>query len=463
MGRQHPFRRPRLQPADREIFRLAVPAFAALVAEPLYLLADSAIVGHLGTPQLAALGLAGAALVTVVSLCVFLAYGTTASVARRVGAGDLAGALREGVDGVWLAVVLGVAAVAVGVPLAGPVVSALGATPTVEPYAVTYLRISVLGIPAMLVALAATGVLRGLQDTRSPMIVAIGGYAANVVLNVALVYGAGMGIAGSAWGTVLAQLGAAVAYVAVVVRGARRHGVDLAPRLSGLRSVGRAGVPLLVRTFTLRAALLLMTYVAARQGDVALAAHQVAFTLWSLLALALDAVAIAGQSIVGKALGAGDVAGTRLATRRMKGWGIVAGVVLGVLLAALRPAYAPLFSPDPAVQQALASVVLVAALLQPLNGVVFALDGVLIGAGDGAYLARAGVVTFLVFAPMAYAVLVTSGGLIWLWVALGGFMGTRLVTLLVRERGDTWLRVGVTASAGRAGATVRTARQRKRT
>jgi putative MATE family efflux protein len=183
-------------PADREILRLAVPAFAALVAEPLYLLADSAIVGHLGTAQLAALGIAGAALVTVVSLCVFLAYGTTASVARRLGAGDLRGALQQGVDGIWLALLIGAVAVVLGEALTPVVVDALGASPAVAPYARTYLRIGLLGVPAMLVALAATGVLRGLQDTRTPLVVAGVGYAANVVLSVALVYGAGWGSPG---------------------------------------------------------------------------------------------------------------------------------------------------------------------------------------------------------------------------------------------------------------------------
>ena len=429
-------------PADREILRLAVPAFAALVAEPLYLLADSAIVGHLGTPQLAALGLAGSALVTVVSLSVFLAYGTTAAVARRLGAGDLRGALQHGVDGMWLAVAIGAVAVTAGLPLARVVVNALGASATVEPHAATYLRIGLLGVPAMLLTLAATGVLRGLQDTRTPLIVAVAGYAANVALNLLFVYGFGWGIAGSAWGTVLAQTGAAAAYVLVVLRGARRHGAPLRPDLRGIQTAGRAGVPLLVRTMTLRVALLLLTYVAAHQGDVALAAHQVAFTLWTLLALALDAVAIAGQALVGRALGAGDVGGTRAMTRRMMTWGVASGLALGAVVVLLRPAYVPLFTPDPAVRDQLAAVLVVAAVFQPLAGVVFVLDGVLIGAGDGRYLAWAGVLTLLVFAPLAGLVLALDAGLVALWMAFGGFMLARLVTLLARERAGAWLVVG---------------------
>ena len=243
----------------------------------------------------------------------------------------------------------------------------------------------------MLLVLAATGVLRGLQDTRTPMVAATVGAVANVVLNLALVYGAGLGIAGSALGTDLAQLGMAVALAAVVVRGARRHGVSGRPHGAGIRAAATVGVPLLVRTLTLRAALLVATYVAAAAGTVAVAAHQVAFTVWTLLALALDAVAIAGQAIVGRALGAGDAEGARAATRRMMQWGIVSGVLLAVVLILVRAAFVPLFTDDAEVRALLSSVLVVAALFQPVSGVVFALDGVLIGAGDGRYLALAGV------------------------------------------------------------------------
>ena len=201
-------------------------------------------------------------------------------------------------------------------------------------------------------------------------------------------------------------------------------------------------MPLIVRTATLRAALLAMTYVATSVGTVAVAAHQVAFTIWLLLALALDAVAIAGQAIVGRCLGAGDVAAARAATRRMIEWGVAAGVLLAVVVVALRAAYVPLFTPDPDVRTLLASVLLVGAVFQPVAGVVFALDGILIGAGDGRYLAWAGVVTLVVFLPLAGLVLVTDAGLVALWWAFNGFLLARLVTLVLRWRGDTWLVTG---------------------
>lgn len=429
---------------DREILRLAVPAFGALVAEPLFLLADSAIVGHLGTPQLAGLGVAGALLGTSVSVCVFLAYGTTASVARRVGSGDLRGAVAQGVDGIWLALGLGVAIAAALLVAGGTLLAAFGTSAQATPYALTYLHVSLPGVPAMLVVLAATGVLRGLQDTRTPLVVAAVGFAANIGLNLLLVYGAGLGIAGSALGTVVAQAGMAAAFLVVVVRGARREEASLRPDLPGIRAAGRAGVPLLVRTVTLRIALLLATYVATAAGTVAIAAHQVAFTIWTFLALMLDAVAIAGQAIVGRYLGASDVPGTRAATRRMVEWGFWSGVLLGVVLLTLRAAFVPLFTEDPAVRSLLADVLVVAAVAQPVCGIVFALDGVLIGAGDGRYLAWAGVATLAVFAPLALLVLAVDGGLVELWWAFDAFLVARLVTLVPRWRGEAWLVTGAT-------------------
>ncbi|MDF1604420.1 MATE family efflux transporter [Nocardioides sp. YIM 152315] len=434
---------------DREILRLAVPAFLALVAEPMFLLADAAIVGHLGTLPLAGLGIAAAVLQTVIGLCVFLAYGTTAGVARHLGAGDLRGAIAQGVDGLWLAVLIGAAVTVVGVPLAGPVVRLFGASADVADPATTYLRIALLGTTPLLLMLAATGVLRGLQDTRTPLVVAVGGNALNVVLNLLLVYPAGLGIAGSALGSVLAQVASAAAFVVVVVRAARRHGAALRPDLPGIRAASRAGAPLVVRTITLRAAILVTTYAVtvgavADDQEVDLATHQLAMTLWTFLAFALDAIAIAAQALTGRLLGAGDVTGTRETTDRMVRWGAWSGVVTGVLLAAASPWLGRLFTGDDAVRDLLVPVLIVAALGQPVAGVVFVLDGVLIGAGDGRYLARAGLVTLVAYAPVALALAALSAGLVAIWVAFCTvFMGARLVVLVHRARGDAWLVTGV--------------------
>ncbi|MDT0389216.1 MATE family efflux transporter [Streptomyces dubilierae] len=429
---------------DREIVALAVPAFGALVAEPLFLLADTAIVGHLGTAQLAGLGVASALLMTAVSVFVFLAYATTAAVARRVGAGDLQAAIRQGMDGIWLALLLGAAVVAVALPTAPHLVSLFGASEAAAPYATTYLRISVLGIPAMLVVLAATGVLRGLQDTRTPLYVAVAGFVANGALNAGLVYGADLGIAGSAWGTVIAQCGMAVVYLVVVLRGARKHGASLRPDAAGIRASAQAGVPLLVRTLSLRAILMIATAVAARLGDADIAAHQIILSLWSLLAFALDAIAIAGQAIIGRYLGAGDAQGARDACRRMVEWGIAVGVVLGVLVVITRPVFLPLFSSDPAVKDVALPALVIVALSQPISGIVFVLDGVLMGAGDGPYLAWAMLVTLAVFTPAALLVPVLGGGLTALWATMTLMMTVRMLTLWLRTRSGRWIVTGAT-------------------
>ena len=429
---------------DREIVALAVPAFGALVAEPLFVMADSAIVGHLGTAQLAGLGIASALLTTAVSVFVFLAYATTAAVARRVGAGDLQAAVRQGMDGIWLALLLGTAVIAFVLPLAPGIVDVFGASATAAPYATTYLRISSLGIPAMLVVLAATGVLRGLQNTRTPLYVAVAGFIANAGLNAALVYGVGLGIAGSAWGTVIAQCGMAAVYLTVVVRGARRHGASLRPDTAGIRASAQAGAPLLVRTLSLRAILMIATAVAARLGDADIAAHQIVLSLWSLLAFALDAIAIAGQAVIGRYLGADDAVGAREACRRMVQWGIATGVVLGLLVIAARPLFLPLFTGDPTVKDTALPALLIVAFSQPISGVVFVLDGVLMGAGDGRYLAGAMVLTLAVFAPAALLVPAFGGGLTALWGAMTLMMAVRMLTLWLRARSGRWIVTGAT-------------------
>ncbi|MDE0777298.1 MAG: MATE family efflux transporter [Nocardioides sp.] len=443
---RHPARSDQAQAQDRAIVRLAVPAFLALVAEPLFLLADAAVVGRLGTPQLAGLGIAAVVLQTLVGVCVFLAYGTTAGVARRLGAGNLRGALTQGIDGLWLAVLLGAVLTPLGWFLTEPLVGAFGATVEVTGYAADYLRVAVLGITPLLLMLAATGVLRGLQDTRTPLVVAVVGNLLNIALNVALVYGAGLGISGSALGSVIAQALSALALVAVVVRAARREGSSLRPDGRGVRAAGRAGLPLVVRTLTLRAALLVTTYavsLGAAGGATEIATHQLAMTLWGFLAFVLDAIAIAAQALTGRMLGAGDRAGARAVTGRMVRWGVVSGVVTGVAIAASSPFLGALFTADEAVRSLLVPVLVVAALGQPAAGIVFVLDGVLIGAGDGAYLAWAGLAVLVVYAPVVLLVAAVGGGLVALWVVFVAlFMGGRLVTLVRRDRGEAWLVTG---------------------
>ncbi len=459
---------------DRRILSLAVPALGALVAEPLFVIIDSAMVGHLGATSLAGLSLASTVLTTVVGLFVFLAYATTATTSRLFGAGDRGGGLRAGVDGLWLATLLGAAAALLLWSTAPWVTGALGADGEVARASVAYLRASAPGLPGMLLVFAATGTLRGLLDTRTPFVVATAGAVLNVGLNATFLYVVGMGVAGSGLGTAITQTLMAVALVLPVVLTARTQGVSLAPRCTGLGASLGAGAPLLVRTLTLRVAVLATVWAATALGEVPLAAHQVVTSLWTFTAFCLDALAIAAQALIGTALGQADAAagGGRVedgaeplpagsgqpapvpsrepslpidaVLRRSLAWGVGTGAVTGVLLAALSPWLPRVFTSDPQVVAAVAPVLLVTASALPVAGAVFLFDGVLMGAGDGVYLAKAGVVTLVPYLPLALAVHSRwpaggAAGLVWLWAAFAWvFMGARLVTTGLRARSDAW-------------------------
>ncbi|MGO4537050.1 MATE family efflux transporter [Leifsonia sp. 2MCAF36] len=435
------------RPVDREILRLAVPALGALVAEPIFLLADSAMVGHLGVDPLAGLGIASAILQTVVGLMVFLAYSTTPAVARRLGAGDERGAVAAGVDGCWLALVLGVVLAAAGWAASPFLVELFGASPGVTSQAAQYLTLSMLGLPAMLLVYAATGLLRGLQDTRTPLAVAVAGFAANIVLNYLFIYVAGLGIAGSALGTVAAQWAMVLVYAGIVARHAHRVGARLLPHHAGIGRSARAGGWLLVRTASLRAAMLLAVFAATQQGPDELAAFQVTMTVFATLAFALDALAIAAQALIGKGLGEGDLESVRAVLRRCIQWGIRAGIVLGLLTVALSPFAAALFTNDASVAALLPLSLAIVGVGAPLGGYVFVLDGVLIGAGDARYLALTGLLNVAVFVPLAAAAAAWGGhdaaGLAALTAAFAlGYLGARAVTLGLRARGRVWMRAG---------------------
>ncbi|WP_423182836.1 MATE family efflux transporter [Arthrobacter sp. NyZ413] len=439
--------RPAAPSNTREILRLAVPAFGALIAEPLFLLADSAIVGHLGVPQLAGVGLASTLLYTAVGLMVFLAYSTTPAVARAIGDGKLGKALASGRDGVWLALLLGAVLAVAGFLAAEPLVGLLGADGEVRGYAVEYLRWSMPGLVAMLLIFAGTGVLRGLQDTRTPLVVATAGFAVNIGLNWFLVYSAHLSVAGSAIGTSIAQWAMAAVYLVMVGRNARRHGVSLRPDWRGIRTMTSVGSWLMLRTLSLRLAILATVFVVTAQGSVNLAAHQLAMTIFSFLAFALDALAIAAQALIGKELGASRPTRARELTRTMIRWGAGFGVVTGVLLAVFAPWVGFLFTSDGGVQSALTAALWVLAAGQPLAGYVFVLDGVLIGAGDARYLAIAGVVNLAAYVPLLAAVHLIrpdgAAGLVWLWLAFAlGYMMARGVTLGLRARTDKWMVLG---------------------
>lgn len=436
---------------DRDILRLAFPALGALIAEPLFLLTDTAMVGHLGQLPLAGLGLAGTILQTIVGLLIFLAYATTPFVARRLGAGDRPGAMSAGVDGLWLAIGLGVMMSIVGI-LAGPtIVSWFGAGDEVSALAGAYLHISWWGLPGMLLVLAATGVLRGLQDTVTPFLVAVVGFSANILLNALFIYGLGWGLVGSAVGTVIAQWGMALWLVAVVIRFALSEQVTLWPGRAGVLGAMKLGGWLFIRTISLRVAFVGATVVATTLGTAELATWHVAFTLFSLIALALDSLAIAGQSLVGLQLGRGDTKETRWVVDRLIRWGWLSGAALGVLLVVTAPLLPYLVTSDGVVRNLLVPTLIVLGLAMPIGGFVFVLDGVLMGAGDGRYLAVTGIVNVAVLLPLFALTLWLSSasslswaGMVALQASVGfGYLGARALTLGLRARTDKWMVTGV--------------------
>lgn len=422
--------------------RLAGPAFVTLLAEPLYLLTDTAVVGHLGTPQLGGLAVASAILLTGHSLCIFLAYGTTAAVARLLGAGDKRSAADQAVQGLWLGLAVGLVLSTLVWAGSETLVGWLGADGSVATNALVYLRISLVGFPFLLLTLAGTGYLRGLQDTRTPLLVALGTVAANLVIEVVLIYGFDQGIGASALATVIAQAGGAFVFVRTVLRAAAAEGARLRPDLVAQRRLVRVGLDLIVRTLALRGSLVALTAVATRIGEVEVAAHVIAFEVWNLTAMGLDALAIAGQAMVGRLLGAGSAEEARAASQRLLQVGVVAGVAVGLVLGLLSPVLGRVFSPDPEVVELAAFLLLWVAALQPLGAVAFVLDGVLIGAGDQRFLAWAMLGAAAGLGAVLAVVVGLDLGMGWVWLSFATLMAVRAVTLVVRFRGDRWVVLG---------------------
>jgi putative MATE family efflux protein len=429
-------------PYDREIFGLALPALGALAAEPLYLLADTAMVGHLGTEQLAALAIAATLLSGAFTLFNFLTYGTTAQVARLSGAAAHEEAGRLAAQALWLASGIGMLLTATLAALAVPLVDLMGADGHTADLAVMYLRIGSLGLPFALIALAGQGFLRGVSDLRTPLVIVVVANVANVLLNLLFIYGFDWGLAGSAWATVVAQLGMGVAFVAALLRA---PATSRRPSLARMRPMARIGSEIFVRTTALYASFLVAGAVLARVGNDSLAAHQVAFQLFVFLALVLDAVAIAGQVIVGRSLGAGDADEAYRAAKRMIELSIAAGAVFAVVMLALTDVLPRAFTSDADVIDELHKIWPLFALMQPANGAVFALDGILIGAGDTRFLMWGMLASsLLVFVPVALTSLALDFGIVGVWCGLVGLIAARLVSCGWRFRGRRWAIVGAT-------------------
>ena len=435
----------------REVARLAGPALPVLAAEPLYLLVDTAVVGRLGAVPLAGLAIAGVVFAQVTGQLIFLSYGTTARAARLHGAGRRSAAVGEGVQATWLALAVGLLVLGAGQLAAGPVARVLGDGGAVAAAAESWLRVALWGAPLVLVTLAGNGWMRGVQDTARPLRYVLAGNGLSALLCAPLVHGlggfAGWGLVGSAVANLAGQTVAAGLFLHALHReravAPAADPVPLRPVPALLRAQLAMGRDLLTRSLAFQACFLSAAAVAARFGAASVAAHQVVLQLWFFMALVLDAVAIAAQSLVGAALGGGDVGRARVLARQVGGYGLVLGAAFGVLFAALVGVLPRVFTADPAVLAAIPAAWWFFAGMQPLAGVVFALDGVLLGAGDAAFLrtwtlvgAAAG------FLPLIWASLVFDWGLVGIWTGLTAFMVVRLAAVLLRVRSGRWAVAG---------------------
>ena len=433
---------------DREIGRLAIPALGALVAAPLYVLADTAVVGNLlGTNELAGLSVAGQTLLTIQAIMIFLAYGTTAAVSRLLGAGEQKQAAHQAVQGLWLAAGMGVVLALLAWRFADPVLRLLGETDDGNAEAVLaqarrYLVVSLWGLPALLITLSGVGYLRGLQDTTRPLIVAVTTAIINLILELILIVGFDFEIGASAFATVVAEWLGAAAYLWWIGRDVVSHDVRLTPDLREIVRLVRVGGSLFIRTVALRGSFTVTVAAASRISTEALAAHEIAFQFFIFTALILDAVAIAGQSMMGRFLGANDAAGARAAGNRVVWWGVIVGVVALVIFGVGAPLLPDLFTNDAEVASLAVIAMIHLALMQPINGIVFALDGILIGAGDMTFLAWAMAGAAVVFIPLALLVPALGLGLGWLWASIWVLMVVRGLALLWRFRTDRWIVLG---------------------
>lgn len=412
---------------DRRIVGLALPALGSLAVEPVYVLVDTAIVGRLGTEQLAGLAVAATVLSFVFAGANFLTYGTTERVARRLGAGDTADAGNVGVQAMWLSLLFGIPAAPLLFVAAGPLCSAFGADGDVLDHATTYLGISAIGVPFFLLTLAAQGVLRGASQYVIPLKVLFVANVANLVLELLFVYALDLGVAGSAWSTVIVQIVASLAFV-VILWPKLRAASERRPTRSGLGPLMTAGKHLLLRVGSMLAVFGGATAIAGRIDDPTLAAHQIVMSMFMFLALSLDALAIPAQTIVAEQLGRDDRSAAAAIGGRVVRLSIVVGLGMGMIVAVAAPFLPHVFTGDGDVaDRATSGLWWLAALLVP-GAIAFAHDGILIGAGDYRFLGRAAVGYLVAVAPLAVVILLVPDlGIAGVWGALLLWMVLRAV------------------------------------
>lgn len=435
--------KPKKTSLNRQVLALALPALGSLIAEPVLRMADSILVGHVGTPDLAGLAIGSTVLTLVVGICVFLAYTTTAVTGRAMGAGKRAEGLRLGIQGMWLGALLGAALAIVLIVFAPQIIGLFEAEPQVASLARRYLTVSAPGLVAMLSVLAANGVLRGLLDTRTPLLVTTSAAILNVPVSAFLIFGCSLGVAGAGAGTAICQFFMAIWLWIVVVKKLRAEGVSARPDLQLIFRSGMHGLPLVLRSLFLQAAIVVTTWQATRLGAVTLAGYQILKTLWTLAAFGLDALAIAAQALLANALGEGEERKTRVLIVQLNRWALGFGTLIGLVFAATSGFLPHLFTGDPELLAVCVPGIIVVGFMQPLAALTYVYDGYLIGADDTKYLAKAMAIVFAIYLPAVLLVgLLPEGawGLAGLWAIYGlVFIGGRAASLWLRIRTDAWL------------------------
>ena len=432
---------PAVAASGRRIAGLALPALGVLAAEPIYLLFDLAVVGRLGAVSLAGLAIGGLILSTLSSQMTFLSYGTTARSARFFGAGDRASAVGEGVQATWLAIGLGTLIVRGGPGGRGAAGLGCWQRAGTSPRAsLPWVRIAIVGVPAILISAAGNGWMRGVQDTARPLRYVVTGFAVSAVLCPLLVYGwLGMPrleLAGSAVANLVGQWLAALLFCRALL--VERVPLRIQPTV--LRAQVVMGRDLVLRTMAFQACFVSAGAVAARFGAAAVAAHQVVLQLWNFLALVLDSFAIAAQSLVGAALGAGELAHAKSVAWRVTIFSTVASAVLAGIFAVGASVFPSVFTDDSSVKDAIGVPWWFMVAQLPIAGIVFALDGVLLGAGDAKFMRNATLISALVgFLPLIWLSLVFGWGLLGIWSGLSTFMVLRLVFVGWRASSGHWL------------------------
>ncbi|MFD6392913.1 MATE family efflux transporter [Nocardia sp. NPDC060259] len=442
---------PKGQVGPRRILGIALPTLGVLVAEPLYLLFDMAVVGRLGALAMAGLAVGGVIVGTVSTQLTFLSYGTTARAARRHGAGDRAGAVEEGIQTSWVGAAIGVLIVLVVQLFAGPLCAAIAGGGEIADEALIWVRIALCGVPLILLSMAGNGWMRGVQDVRRPLMYVVAGLALSAVLCPVLVYGLlgapRMELAGSAVANLAGQLVSGALFVYALLR----ERVSLRPRPAVMRAQLVLGRDLIVRSLSFQVCFVSAAAVAARFGAASVAAHQLVLQLWNFLALTLDSLAIAAQTLVGAALGAGNARGAKGIARRVTGWSEIFALVLAAVFAAGAGVIPLLFTGDAQVLDRTHVIWWFFVAMIPVAGAVFALDGVLLGAGDAAFLRTATLAAALAgFLPLIWLSLVFDWGVAGIWSGLVAFMLLRLIAVVARARSGRWARVGADVPSGAA-------------